>query len=51
MLYVTDETLAEIVGSAHIFSTLLPMVAAYISPVAAIDPRVSCNQSTLSHRL
>ncbi len=43
---VTDATLGEHVGSSHIFSTLLPMVVAYISPVAAIDPRVSPARTT-----
>ena len=42
-----DERLAKLVGSAHIFSVLLPMVVAYISPVAAIDPRVSTHLQLL----
>ena len=38
---MTDENSAELLGGAPIFTVLLPMIAAYISPVAAIDPRVS----------
>ena len=45
----TEETLRELVGQAHIFSTLLPLVSAYISPVAAIDPRVSHFANFLKH--
>ena len=41
-----DERLAKLIGSAQIFSVLLPMVVAYISPVAAIDPRVRRKSST-----
>ena len=43
--FFADEKLGELVGSSQIFSTLLPMVVAYISPVAAIDPRVSYNST------
>lgn len=37
---ITHESFAKVIGSANIFSTLLPMGVAYIGPVAAMDPRV-----------
>ena len=36
-----EEDLGELLGSAHLFSSLLPMLLAYVGPVASQDPRVS----------
>ena len=38
--HAIDKEVMEVLGSAHLFSVLLPMVTAYIGPVAAIEPRV-----------
>ena len=32
--------MTEAISSCHLVITLLPLVMAYLSPVAAIDPRV-----------
>ncbi len=37
------ENLAELLGSGDLFSTLLPLAVAHISPVAGVDPRVGCH--------
>ena len=38
---VLEKDLGELLGSAHLFSSLLPMLLAYVGPVASQDPRVS----------
>ncbi|XP_064637403.1 E3 ubiquitin-protein ligase MYCBP2-like isoform X3 [Lineus longissimus] len=34
-----DNSFSSVLGKAHIFSSLLPLVFSYIGPVAALDPR------------
>jgi len=34
------EIITRILGSSHLFSSLIPMILAHIGPVASQDPRV-----------
>ena len=34
------EVITRILGSSHLFSSLIPMILAHIGPVASQDPRV-----------
>jgi hypothetical protein len=42
-----DQIATEVLGSACIITTLLPLVLANISPLVTLDPRVSEHQETL----
>lgn len=37
----TVGTAVDVLGSSNIFASLLPLILAYIGPVASQDPRVS----------
>ncbi|XP_013400127.1 E3 ubiquitin-protein ligase MYCBP2 [Lingula anatina] len=45
------ESLSETLGKAHIFSSLLPLVLAYIGPVASQDPRSAVQTLSLVQEL
>lgn len=49
MLFLADD-IPELLSSSSLFSMLLPLIIAYIGPVAAAIPKV-CNQNSITLNL